>query len=256
MALGGMSGMSGMSGMGGTGGSSGMTGDRADVLGGDLAYPLHLINGRPPADRLSVHARAGSRVRLRLVNAGSDTAYRFTVGGHPWRVIHADGWPVEPVEVDTLVIGMGERYDVLIEPRSGVWPVVAKAEGNRGAAIAVLRTRDATGAAPSANAAPRELTGRMLDERSLRPTAAARLAEGTPDRTIHLALTGGMMGYAWGIDGRRYPVHDADRAAQRGARPGRAEQPHDDVAPDPHPWSYDCPAADRCTARHVQGAPA
>ena len=213
----GMQGMSGMPGMDGMGGSSSMPGDRAGVLGGDLAYPLHLINGRPPADRLSVRARAGSRIRLRIVNAASDTAYRFAVGGHRLRVTHADGWPVEPVEVHALVIGMGERYDVLVEPRSGAWPIVARAEGKQGAAVAVLRTRDATGAAPPMSAAPRELGGTLLDDRSLAPTAAARLREGTPDRTIRLALTGGMMSYDWGVDGRRYPdtptieLHEGER---------------------------------------------
>ena len=29
-------------------------------------------------------------------------------------VTHADGQPVSPVEVATLVIGMGERYDVVV----------------------------------------------------------------------------------------------------------------------------------------------
>ena len=199
------SGMNGMNGMSEMGRASGTSLDGPGVLGGDVAYPLHLINGRPPADRLTVPARAGSRIRLRIVNAASDTAYRFAVGGHRLRVTHADGWPVEPVDVDTLVIGMGERYDVLVESRSGAWPIVARAEGKRGAAVAVLRTADATGRAPLIELAPRELGGITLEERTLRPAAAARLPERAPDRTVRLALTGGMMSYDWGIDGRRFP---------------------------------------------------
>jgi FtsP/CotA-like multicopper oxidase with cupredoxin domain len=88
-------------------------------------------------------AATGAKVQLRLINAGFDTAYRFAVGGHRLTVTHADGFPVEPVDVDAVLLGMGERYDVAVDVRSGAWPVVASAEGTEGTAEAVLRTTDA-----------------------------------------------------------------------------------------------------------------
>ncbi|MDQ2728828.1 MAG: multicopper oxidase family protein, partial [Actinomycetota bacterium] len=140
----------GMGSMGGTGAGGGGMGSmkrmRSSLLGGDagdITYPLHLINGRPPADRATVMAPPGGKVRLRLINAGSDTSYRFAVGGHPLTVTAADGRSVQPVVVDTLVIGMGERYDVEVIADPGAWPIVAAAEGKGGAvAAAVLRTTD------------------------------------------------------------------------------------------------------------------
>jgi multicopper oxidase len=173
--------------------------------GGDVDYPLHLINGRPPEDPATIPVGAGQRVRLRLVNAAADTAYRVALDGHRMRVTHADGWPVEPVEVDALVIGMGERYDVLVDVTAGAWQLYAACEGKPGAARAILRTTGSSAPTPPATAQPAGLTRRLLDEATLVPTEAARLAPGTPGREIEVLLTGGMGGYEWGIGDRRYP---------------------------------------------------
>ncbi|CAN5824154.1 hypothetical protein BH23ACT11_BH23ACT11_26450 [soil metagenome] len=108
---------------GGMGGGM-MSGDPS--TSGDLPYPHYLINGRTPDDPEALKVRRGDRVRLRLINPASDTVFRFAVGGHKLTVTHADGLAVEPVEVDSLRIGMGERYDVLLEADNpGVWQVAA-----------------------------------------------------------------------------------------------------------------------------------
>ena len=58
--------------------------------GGDVTYPYFVINGRVPTDPQVVDYRAGQRIRLRVINAGSDTAFRVAVPntideGHPDR---------------------------------------------------------------------------------------------------------------------------------------------------------------------------
>ncbi|MEO6653230.1 MAG: multicopper oxidase domain-containing protein, partial [Ilumatobacteraceae bacterium] len=126
-----------------------MTMATSPLLGGDagdVAYAYHLINGQPIEDpsTFAPAPRAGDRVRLRIINGAGDTAYRFAVGGHSMTVTHADGFAVEPVDVDAILVGMGERYDVTINVQSGAWPVVALAEGKDQRAAAVLRTSDAT----------------------------------------------------------------------------------------------------------------
>ena len=191
--------------------SGGMGMSTSTLLGGDagdVTYPLHLINGRPPADRPTITASAGDRVRLRLINAGSDTAYRFAVGGHRLTVTHTDGFPIEPVEVDTLLLGMGERYDVVITAESGAWPIVAAAEGKAAAAVAVLRTTDAAAsAAPPVDAAPVELDGKLLSYSDLRAASTVALSDEQPDRDHNVELTGDMMAYNWGIDGSAFGKH-------------------------------------------------
>jgi FtsP/CotA-like multicopper oxidase with cupredoxin domain len=130
------------------------------------------------------------------------------LGGHRLTVTHADGRPVEPVTVDALHIGMGERYDVIVEADNpGAWPLMAATvEGDSAPALAVLRYADAAATRPPAGAMPEGLTGgrllRLSDLRALDPIPA-----GTPDRTFDLTLSGGMMGRsgAWTIDGQAYP---------------------------------------------------
>ena len=180
---------------------------------GDVTYPYHLLNGRPIDDPLtfSPAPRAGDRVRFRIINGAGDTAYRFAVGGHPMTVTHTDGFAVEPVEVDAILVGMGERYDVTIDVRSGAWPVVALAEGRDKRAAAVLRTVDATSTAtPDLLAPVPELDAWWLRYSDLQATEAASLdlpADGDI-RPIPLRLTGGMMQYDWGINGVAYGSHE------------------------------------------------
>jgi len=49
--------------------------------GGQVAYPAYLVDGRPPADPETLRARPGERLRLRVVNAAADTAFRVALGG-------------------------------------------------------------------------------------------------------------------------------------------------------------------------------
>lgn len=202
-------GREGMGDMGGMGSMRGMpTAARPlGADGGDVNYPMHLINGRAPTAPTTVKSRPDRRIRLRVVNAGSDTAYRFAIGGHRLTVTHADGFPVEPVEVDTLILGMGERYDVVITAGDGVFPVVAVPESKKDvAALAVLRT--ASGLAPLTGVRPDELQGRLLRYADLTADDSVRLPAGRPDRELDLDLTMARGGRRWLINGRTYENHE------------------------------------------------
>ena len=183
---------------------------RSEALGGaagQIAYPAHLINGRMVSDRPTLTAPAGARVRLRVINAGAETAYRFAVGGHRLTVTQSDGYPVEAVEVDTLLVGMGERFDVEFVVGSGAWPVVAVAEGKDATAAAVLRTTDTdvvTTPGPPPDARPVELDRQLLQYSQLRAVASVRLSARRPDRRFDVSLTGRDSTYRWGIDGDPY----------------------------------------------------
>ena len=185
-------------------GSGGM-GSMMGGLTGDVAYPLHVINGRAPSERETINAKPGQRVRIRLINGGSDTAYRVAIGGHRMTVTHADGFPVNPVEVDTVVLGMGERYDVIVTAGSGSCPIIAVPEGKSDpAGEAVLRTSNAA-AAPTVGSRPAELSGRELVYSDLVATDAVRLPAKSPDRSTAIRLTANASGYVHGIDGKSFP---------------------------------------------------
>lgn len=200
--------------MGDMGQMGGMSMATSSLLGGDAGdavYPHHLLNGRPRTDpyTLDPMPRAGDRIRLRIINAGSDTAYRLAIGGHRLTVTHTDGFPVEPVTVDALLIGMGERYDVVVDVRSGAWPVIALAEGKDDRAVCVLRTIDsAATSTPNLDANPDELDGTWLRYSALRATERSRLVLPSETRRIDIELTGSMAPYEWGIDGRPFGNHE------------------------------------------------
>ena len=206
----GMGGVGGMPGAPGTGSSpaAGMSGMRetmtSPVLGGagDIVYPHYLANGRVPASPQTFSGRPGQRIRLRLINAGSDTAFRVALGGHQLTVTHSDGFPVVPLTTDALIIGMGERFDVEVTLSDGVFPLVAAAEGKTGQALALIRT--GSGRPPAASVRPDELHGQLLLGTQLRANDAARLVEKSVDRRYELALGGGMHGYRWTINGRTF----------------------------------------------------
>lgn len=182
---------------------------------GDVDYGLFLSNGRPPDDPEEVAMEPGERVRLRMINAASDTAFRVAVGGAQLEVTHTDGRPVLPVDTDAVLLGMGERYDAVVTIISrGVFPLVASAEGKDGQALALLRT--GPGESPPPDAAPSELAGRLLTLDDLQADPTVSLDDNAPDRTYRVQLTGGMHTYEWDVDGEEVdgitlPVHEGER---------------------------------------------
>ena len=183
---------------------------------GDVVYPLYLVNGRRPSAPSVFEARPGERVRIRLINAGSDTPFRVALGGHRMTVTHTDGFPVEPVSVDTLVVAMAERYDVVVTVgASGVFPLVAEAEAKGNQALAVLRS--GPGELPPPNVRPAELGGRLLTMADLRAAQAVRLPDGRPDRRYNVVLGEGDDGYVWTINGKPHgedeplPIREGER---------------------------------------------
>ena len=206
-------GMGGMEGMGGMDhGSMGMGGMgeamTSPFLGGagDVSYPHYLINGRVPSAPVTLTGKPGQRVRLRIVNAGSDPAFRVAIGGHRMTVTHTDGFPVQPSQADALLVGMGERYDVRLTLGDGAFPLVALAEGKGGQGLAVIRT--AAGATPPPAARPAGLDGLTVTAADLVATADARLPERAVDRTHDLVLSGSMAPYRWTLNGKTF--EDAD----------------------------------------------
>ncbi|WP_326765238.1 multicopper oxidase family protein [Streptomyces sp. NBC_01591] len=173
-----------------------------DSHGGDVAYPYYLINGRIPKSPTSFAAKPGDRIRLRIINAGGDTAFRVALGGHRMTITHTDGYPVRHTTTDALLLGMGERYDVLVIAGDGVFPLTALAEGKKASALALLRT--GKGAAPTASVRPKELYGRLVEADELMPDESVVLSSHKPDRTIRFRMTGSMKAYDWAFDHRPY----------------------------------------------------
>jgi len=85
--------------------------DYSDVSAATYTY---LMNGTAPAGNWTGIARAGERVRLRFIGAGTATFFDVRIPGLKLTVISTDGQPVAPVEVDEFRIAPGETYDVVV----------------------------------------------------------------------------------------------------------------------------------------------
>lgn len=208
-----MGGMTGNGGMGhgsmgggastGTGPSGGMAmGPAPWGDSGDVTYPHFLINGRVPADPAVFTAKPGQKIRIRFINAASDTIFSVALGGHRMTITHADGHAVRPTETGAFYLGMGERYDAVVTLNDGAFPLVAAPFSKTGQAMAVVRT--GAGAAPAADVRPAELNGQVLIGSTLQSTDAARLPQRTPDTTLNLVLGGQMQPYQWTINGASF----------------------------------------------------
>lgn len=216
MGMGGMGGRGGMDhgsmGAGGMGMGSPPWGDA-----GDVAYPYFLINGKVATAPDTLKGKPGQRVRLRVINAASDTIFTVALGGHQMRITHTDGHPVQPTTVGAFYIGMGERYDAVVTLQDGVFPLVASPVGKTSGGQGMALIRTGAGSPPDAHVSPPELTGQVLIGSQLRPAESARLAVKEPDATARLTLQGSMKPYRWGINGAPYGENDplSVKAGQR-----------------------------------------
>ena len=208
----GATGMPGMPGMPGQVGNSDLLGGDA----GDIAYPYYLINGRVPAAATTFSAKPGQRIRIRFINSGSDTAFRVALGGHSMTVTHTDGYPVVPTQVDALLIGMAERYDVIVTAADGVFPLVASAEGKNAVARALLVT--GSGSQPDPQFRPPELTKRVGTLEVFTATTSVNLGAAEPNLHLPVVLGGDMAKYVWTINGEVYSKTDPLHVRQ-GQRP-------------------------------------
>jgi FtsP/CotA-like multicopper oxidase with cupredoxin domain len=171
--------------------------------GGDVTYPYFVINGRVSDDPQVVDYRRGQRIRLRVINAGSDTAFRVAVPGTTMRVIQTDGFPVLPVEANSVILGMGERVDAIVTVNESL-PVVAVPEGKQGHARLNIRVNQAPATVNIDEFVGAVRTEAPLDTATLSPTPEVTLPATQPDQVIDARLAGPVDGYTWPINGKLY----------------------------------------------------
>src|ERR1041384_2350242 len=99
---------------------SGQPGNPREMLDADF----FTINGRSFPDTEPIRVEVGAVVRVRFVNAGSQAHYMH-LHGHSFLVTHKDGAPLaEPLEMDTVAVGPGERVDIVfVANNPGEWPL-------------------------------------------------------------------------------------------------------------------------------------
>ena len=98
----------------------------------DVYYDRFLVNGR--TEQQITGYKPGDKIRLRVINGGSSTYFWLQYAGGKMTVIASDGKDVEPVEVDRLIVGVSETYDILVTvPDKGSYEFRATSEDRTGA---------------------------------------------------------------------------------------------------------------------------
>jgi FtsP/CotA-like multicopper oxidase with cupredoxin domain len=166
----------------------------------DVQYDAFLANSRTLADPEVVKVEPGARVRLRIVNASSMSAYHIDLGQLEGDLIAVDGIRVQPVRGHNFPITVAQRLDIelAIPEIAAAYPVLALLEGERRQTGIVLLAGkgQVTRISGMAEAASPPLTLGL--ERSLR--AAEPLVDRNVDRAHVVNLTGSMQGYRWSIN--------------------------------------------------------
>ena len=202
-----LAGLTGGKGMkaGGTMPGMSMPGDAPDL--NDIEYDAYLANDRTLADPAVMRVSRGGRVRLRLINGATSTAFWIDLGALEGTVVAVDGNPVKPLQARRIPMAQAQRVDVIvtIPPDGGAFPVLAQREGDRARTGVILATSGATVAKVSgsaAGAAPpvdNSMEGQLQALVPLGPRAA--------DMIHRVELSGAMMPYSWLIDGLTWAGH-------------------------------------------------
>jgi FtsP/CotA-like multicopper oxidase with cupredoxin domain len=186
--------------------------------GGDVTYPYLLINGRVPTDPQAMNYSAGQRIRISVINAAADTAFRVAMPDVAMTVTHTDGYPVVPQHADSIILGMGERADVTITMGQASVPLVGVPEREQGHAQLNLRVNgaDPAGDVDAFIAALRNSV--VLNTATLTAAPSVQLPRRDPSQTLDLRLTGPVNGYTWPINGKLYDPPREPIGVTRGAR--------------------------------------
>jgi FtsP/CotA-like multicopper oxidase with cupredoxin domain len=177
--------------MGGTGGM------KMDV--NDFQFDAYLANDRTLSDPEVVPVEKGGRVRLRLINGASATAFTLDLGTLDAHVIAVDGNDVVPLPSRHFPLAMGQRVDfrLTIPPQGGAFPILARREGARERSGLILATPDTAISRLPVLGETEAPVLTLAMEKSLR--AAVPLAAAGEALAFAAHLTGNMETYDWGM---------------------------------------------------------
>jgi FtsP/CotA-like multicopper oxidase with cupredoxin domain len=183
----------------------------------DIEFDAYLANDRTIEDPQVVLVEAGGRVRLRVINGASATNFWIDLGQLTGELIAVDGDAIVPITGRRFPLAMAQRLDLRLTVPAvpGGHPILASREGATERAAIILATRNTKIVAPAPHAA---VAAKPLDVGfETRLAALHPLAPRQPDRRLAVDLTGDMMGFVWGINGKRYG-EDTPLRARAGER--------------------------------------
>lgn len=166
----------------------------------DIDYDAYLANDRTLDDPEVVSVEKAGRIRVRVINGATATAFTMDFGSLQGTLIAVDGQDIEPIAGSRFPLSMGQRIDVRLElPREArSFPILALREGEQERTGIILRP---AGAPVTKVAAIGSVRAPVVDlALEVRLRARTPLPARSPDKGFDMTLTGNMMGgYAWGL---------------------------------------------------------
>lgn len=174
------------------------------------AYNGHLLNGKSSLGQTPIAVQQGQHLRLRFVNVAATNNYVVALDGHAMTVTHSDGSRVQDTSVQALPIGIGERYDVIVDCNNpGTWSLAVASYLNRTTTLVrgVVQYAGQNAPVPAASFVPANLASGVLLSYAQLASFAPSATTAAPDRlyTANLAMTGGPTGPIWTINGQAWP---------------------------------------------------
>lgn len=180
----------------------------------DIDYDAYLANDRTLDDPQVFRVERNGRVRLRLINGATATAFWIDTGALEGELVAVDGNAVVPVAGRRFPLAMGQRIDIRIRlaGEDGAWPILALREGGVERTGFVLATKDGV---LKRIASSGDTQAAVLDlALESRLQAKAPMAAGAAARSVPIVLGGTMQGYAWTLNGRAWGEHQPVRVRQ------------------------------------------
>jgi FtsP/CotA-like multicopper oxidase with cupredoxin domain len=183
-----------------------MPGGGMAVHANDIKYDAYLANDRTLDDPEVVQVERGGKVRLRIINGATATAFFIDTGTVTAQCIAVDGNPCIPYSGRRFPLAQGQRIDLLvaIPAAGGALPIFAQVEADRMLTGLVLAT---TGASIPRFSDMAEYAAAHTDlslDMALR--ASKPLPQKPVSRTVHLMLGEGA-NYRWTINGAIHGEH-------------------------------------------------
>ncbi len=210
----------------------------------DVGYDAYLINGREHTSLEGIPE--GTPVKLRIINAAASSYFILSYSNGNMKVVAADGKDVIPIEMDEILMGVAETYDVIVEA-GGTFTAIAQDHTGK-AMLNISQGNDSKETMDhSMHMMTEEKEDMIHDEHQmmghnedtmdsamdehkstpsmdiahdmhsmtegvyydfLRAVEPASYAVGTKEREVALRLTGDMENYVWAFDNRTLIEND------------------------------------------------
>lgn len=100
---------------------------------------------------------SGKKYRIRVINTAIEAHFEFSIDGHNLTVIWNDLVPIVPYETESLVVSIGQRYDVIVEASAAVdnywlragWVTACSINGNPTNITGIVRYDNTSTANPT-----------------------------------------------------------------------------------------------------------